>query len=40
MPGSNLPVSGTKGHLYFSKIASSVHRANGQPVTQIDFVIN
>jgi hypothetical protein len=39
MPGSNVPVSGTKGHLYFPTVASSVHRANGQPVTQIDFTI-
>jgi hypothetical protein len=39
MPGANVPITGTKGHLYFSKVASAVHRANGEPVTQIDFTI-
>ena len=41
MPAANssTPVAGTKGHLYFSKLATTVRRVDGTPVTDIAFTL-
>ena len=39
MPGVALPAIGSKGHLYFARLPVTVRRADGTPVTSVDFTL-